>query len=81
MGIPRPKSGQIKASYGKLRDQPEDIIVAWGDGVSRADRACVLHAMSELGKEMASRGFDVRSLRFSITKNRTPDETFRCRRA
>lgn len=68
MGIPRPKVGEIKASYGKLRDQPEDVIVAWGDGVTVADRACVLYAMSELGREMAARGFDIRSIRFSITK-------------
>lgn len=84
MGIPRPKAGQLKVSYGKLADHAPDIIVASGDGTGRADRALLMHAITSpthhpfddtwepsLVDELTARGYDITTLRISISK-RTP---------
>jgi hypothetical protein len=68
MGIPRPKTGQIKGSYGKLAHNDPDVIVAWGDKVALADRAVVLYHLNEIRKDLEPRGYDITTIRFSISK-------------
>jgi hypothetical protein len=68
MGIPRPNSGQIKASFGKLADAGEDLIVANGPDTARADRALVMHTLAPLWEELTRRGYDPKSIRFSVNK-------------
>lgn len=69
MGTPRPKPGQIKAAYGRLDGDRPDLIVA-SNSTSRSDRSLVMHHLAPLFRELVNRGYDPRSLRFSI--ERTP---------
>lgn len=74
MGIPRPKHGQIKASFGKLADMPADLIVSNGTGTQRADRSLVMHRLAPLWQELTERGYDPTSIRFEISTTPTLKE-------
>lgn len=72
---PRAKAGQLKAQWGKLPDESPDIVYAWGDGCSKRDGALLNYFFTHtpnkaesLLKELEDRGYDIRTLKFSIEK-------------
>ena len=78
---PKARRGQLKVQWGKLRHDSPDIIYTHGDGTSRADSR-LLHFMFSQGHyspldktfgkslydELESRGYDLTTLKFSISK-------------
>lgn len=67
------KNNQLKAGWSKSQN---DVMYAWGDGVSKSD-AHLLHnfltILQGFGaktflKELESRGYDIKTLKFSIEK-------------
>ena len=81
MSVPRPKKGQLKIGYGKLKDHAPDIVVASGEGTTRADRSLLLYAITSkthrplvnkwapsLVDELIARGYDITTLKISIEK-------------
>lgn len=78
------KPGELKAQWGYSRDEGEDIYFAWGEGCHKADggflssvfegerpimRAGGLEFQPSLRKELQLRGYDITTLRFSISKS------------
>jgi len=80
---PRPKEGELKMKWAKLPDAEEpDVCIAWGDGCNRADSSLLFNALcSERNRymnrrqdpsvidELMSRGYDISTLRFYISKS------------
>lgn len=81
------KPGQLRMFYGRLpNDSAPDVCYAWGDGCSKRDGALLTWVISSkrpgllpndpyhpsLLEELASRGYDLSTLEFSIKKRIEP---------
>lgn len=74
------KPGELHVYYGKDDDGDTDMVIAWGDGVPRCDRALLyvqfgadrLNEKMEMEpsfrKELEARGYDITTIRFSIQR-------------
>ena len=74
-----PKKPKLVAQYGTL-DGETDIIISWGPGVSKCDAHLLYNVISSERKrydgqydkslvdELKARGYDIATLRFSVTK-------------
>lgn len=80
-GQPRARPVELKAQYGKLRYDEPDICFAWGDGVPSCDASLLQMYFSSgfytpgnfshspsLFEELEKRGYDLKTLKFSIQK-------------
>lgn len=82
-GMPRARSGELKAQWGSSADAGTDLFFCGGDGVGGSDRALLHYALScprfagpmgdgayepSLIEELVLRGYDPQTLRFSIRK-------------
>lgn len=70
------KPGELKVQYGKLSHDPTpDVCFAWGEGCNSADSRlldyffvrCMLDD-NNLLNELAERGYDITTMKFSIQK-------------
>lgn len=80
---PRINPGELHVYYGKDDGGDVDMVIGWGDGVPRCDRALLYvqfgadrlnHKMEveqSFAKELEARGYDITTIRFSIQK-KTP---------
>jgi hypothetical protein len=79
----RMKDGQLSASYGYLPDGGEDLYFTNGPGCHQGDRALLAYAFENvpvydgkgLRKVLIDRGYDIRTLRFTIDKIKAPTES------
>ncbi|MBW3243404.1 hypothetical protein KUV57_12090 [Epibacterium sp. DP7N7-1] len=80
---PRPRAGELKIQWGYSADDGYDLFFCGGEGVPRADRSLMHYALTaqrwtgpfdgmkfepSLIDQLASRGYDPSTLRFSIQK-------------
>lgn len=81
---PTAKPGQLKAQWGRLPHNGPDLCYAWGDGCHKADSHLLHNALCaktppsplspnepwlpSLLEELEARGYDITTLRFSISK-------------
>ena len=78
----RMKDGELSASYGYLPDNGEDIYYTNGPGCHSADARVLCHALETvvihdgkgLRKILEERGYDLKTLRFTIQKKIQPVE-------
>ncbi len=79
---PKPRRGEIKLQWGKIPHMGPDLVVAGDAATDRSDRSLVMYAFispqmedgfeePSLAEELHSRGYDLRTLRFSIRKTET----------
>lgn len=81
---PRARPGQLKAQWGKLKDDNPDICYVWGEGVPKADSHLLHNTISSKRhhpfdnswsdgflEELEKRGYDLTTLKFSIEKKLT----------
>ncbi|HDZ53376.1 hypothetical protein LCGC14_0043150 [marine sediment metagenome] len=89
-GTPRAKPGQLKAQWGKLRDEDADLVFSGGEGIPREDRHMLHSALSgvrwmgplhdkwrsELSfiDELKARGYDITTLKISVEKKEFPHD-------
>ena len=74
--------GQLKMAWGKLRGREPDICYLWGEGVEKFD-AHLLHGvmmkrypdafdesklLPNFLEELENRGYDIKTIKFSIQK-------------
>jgi hypothetical protein len=78
---PKAKPNQLKAQWGKLKHDSPDLCFAWGDGVNKCDARLLSNAITSftfepgsyetrpsLYDELEKRGYDMTTLKFSISK-------------
>ena len=80
---PMAKPGQLIARWGRAdRGHEPSIVYAWGaDGACKSDSRILCNALEEvkvfngktLAEELDSRGYDLTTLRFSISRRLTHD--------
>lgn len=70
-----PKPGELTLYYGKLPHDSPDFIFDWGDGCAKSDGRLLSLFLFEqkfdgknLIEELEARGYDTKSIRFSIKK-------------
>jgi hypothetical protein len=74
------KPGQLVMQYGRDDDGEVDVVFAWGEGCSKRDGALLhwrigsdnlnhkMEVDQSLLKELDARGYDLTTIRFSISK-------------
>lgn len=84
---PTAKPGELLVRYGKVPHDAPDVVIAWGDGVSKRDGAFLYYRLacgrparlpdgepeSSLIDELEARGYDITTLRFSIMKKQADE--------
>ena len=75
--VPTAKAGQLVARWGRpSRGEAPDLVYAWGGaGADKSDSRCLMNALEDaptssgrgLRSELESRGYDISTLRFSIS--------------
>lgn len=74
--MPREKPDTIEVRWAKHPDDgSEDMWSVWHESADKGASRLCMDAMSALGKELEKRGYDLRSLRFSVKK--LPNTKFR----
>lgn len=84
--VRKAKPGELKAVWGNTREQGEDVYYAWGEGCAKADGSLlntVLGCECATGfdnkwnpafiDELTRRGYDIKTLKFSIRKLAAPE--------
>lgn len=81
--VPKAKPGQLVAKWGRpsTGDDP-DLVYAWGgSGADKSDSRCLMSALEDaptssglgLRAELEARGYDIRTLKFSINLKETSE--------
>lgn len=78
---PKAKDGELKLKWGRLPHDEPDICGAWGDGCSKRDLHLMFNALCgprnrfnsttqdiSIIEDLADRGYDLETLKFSIQK-------------
>jgi hypothetical protein len=75
--VPKAKLGQLVARWGRpSTNESPDVVYAWGgSGADKSDGRCLMNALESaptssgrgLLSELESRGYDLSTLRFSIS--------------
>lgn len=79
---PTAKPGELKIQYGKAQHCDPDICFVWGPGVPENDvvmlRAFILanrtYNETTFFKELEDRGYDLKTLKFSVQKKASEGE-------
>lgn len=83
------KPGELKAAWGSDGDRNVDLVYAWGDGINKADSWLLYALMSverydsignclpSFKEELIARGYDITSLKFTISKLESVDDIAR----
>lgn len=82
------KRGELKMQFGKVPHEAPDMCTAWGEECSRRDASLLFHHFGSdrpptlfdkgvwqpsLLKELEKRGYDLKTLKFSIQKIKSPE--------
>lgn len=80
---PKAKDGELKLQWGKLPHDEPDVCIAWGDGASKRDGHLMFNALCgarnrfnsatqdcSVIEDLAARGYDLETIRFSIQKRK-----------
>lgn len=66
MGIPRQTPRTLKAGWGSSSESHNDLHYVWGEGIQTCDARLLNSHLPELVKELEKRGYDLKTLRFSV---------------
>ncbi len=65
---PRQKAGTIQVRWAATRDNAPDWFVSWGAPSDSPTARLCCSAIADLGNELQRRGYDPRTLRFTVSK-------------